>query len=110
MLPVYDSYYTDDEGQTHPVYINGQSGNVGGTRLASQRKGWIWAGVLFAIAVVLFLSGIVSFAAAPLFPPLGVLGTVLVILGLALGVSSVIPAAWPWRWNREQQAPKVIRN
>ena len=109
LLPVYITYYTDDQGQAHPVYINGQSGSVGGTRLASQRKGWMWAGVLLGVGVVLFLSGLVAFAAAPLFPPLGLLGAVLVILGLALGLCSIIPAAWPWKWNREQQASRVVR-
>ena len=110
LLPVYVTHYIDDQGLAHPVYINGQSGRVGGLRLASQRKGWIWAGILLAIAVVLFLAGIISFAAAPLIPPLGILGTILVILGFVLGVCSIIPAAWPWRWNREQQAPRVIRS
>lgn len=109
LLPMYVTYYTDDQGLTHPVYINGQSGSTGGLRLASQRKGWIWAGVLLAIGLVLFLSGMISFAATPLFPPLGVVGTLLIILGLVVGVASLIPAVWPWRWNREQEAPKVIR-
>ncbi|RPI28031.1 MAG: TFIIB-type zinc ribbon-containing protein, partial [Chloroflexota bacterium] len=39
MLPLYVSYYTDDQGQRRLVYINGQSGKVGGLRLASQRNG-----------------------------------------------------------------------
>jgi hypothetical protein len=110
LLPVYITFYSDDQGQSYPVYINGQTGRVGGPRLASQRKGWIWAGVLLAIAVVLFLGGIISFAATPLLPPLAVVGTILVVLGLVLGVSALIPAAWPWRWNREQQAAKVTRS
>jgi hypothetical protein len=109
LLPVYITYYRDDQGQAHPIYINGQSGQIGGLRIASQKKGWIWAGVSFSIAVGLFLAGILSFAATTLFPPLGVLGTILVVLGLAFGAGALIPAVWPWRWNREQQAAKVIR-
>jgi hypothetical protein len=109
LLPTYVTYYTDDQGLAHPVYINGQSGAAGGIRLASQRKGWIWAGVLLLIALVLFLSGILSFVAATLMPPLGVLGTFLIVLGLVVGVAAIIPAIWPWRWNREQQAAKVTR-
>jgi hypothetical protein len=102
LLPVYVTYYTDDQGQAHPVYINGQTGTAGGIRLASQHKGWIWAGVILAIAIVLFVLGLISFAATPLFAPLGVLGGVLVLIGLGMGIFSIVLAVWPWRWNRGQ--------
>jgi hypothetical protein len=38
-LPLFVSYYTADDGQRCPVYINGQTGTISGVRLASQRKG-----------------------------------------------------------------------
>jgi hypothetical protein len=110
LLPVYVTYYTDDQGQAHSVYINGQTGVAGGVRLASQRKGWIWAGVSLAIAIVFFVLGLISFLAVPLFAPLGVLGGLLVLLGLGMGVFAIVPAVWPWRWNRDQITSKVIRS
>ena len=102
LLPVYLTYYTDDQGNTHPVYINGQTGVTGGLRLASQRKGWFWAGVSLASAIFLFLLGIVSFASMPLVAPLALLGGVLGLVGLALGIFSIVVALWPWQWNRKQ--------
>lgn len=102
LLPVYVTYYTDDQGIPHPVYINGQTGVTGGLRLASQRKGWIWAGVSLASAIFFFLLGILSFASTPLFVPLGVLGGVLVFVGLVLGILAIVFAFWPWQWNRKQ--------
>jgi hypothetical protein len=110
LLPVYVTYYTDDQGQAHPVYINGQTGVTGGIRLASQRKGWIWAGVILTIAIVLFLLGLISFAAAPVVAPLGALGGLLVLLGLSMGVLGIVPAVWPWLWNRRQLALKVTHS
>jgi hypothetical protein len=102
LLPVYVTYYADDQGQAHPIYINGQTGVAGGKRLASQRKGWIWAGVSMAIAMVLFLLGLISLASAPVFAPGGVVGGLLVLLGLGMGVFAVVAAVWPWHWNRRQ--------
>ena len=110
LLPVYVTYYTDDQGVPNPIYINGQTGVAGGLRLASQRKGWIWAGVSLAIASVFFVLGLISFVATPLFAPLGALGGLLVLLGLGMGVFAIVPAVWPWRWNRDQITSKVTRS
>jgi hypothetical protein len=110
LLPVYVTYYIDDQGQAHPVYINGQTGVAGGIRLASQRKGWIWAGVSLAIAIVLFMLGLVSFLAVPLFAPLGVLGGLLILLGLATGIFAIVLAVWPWRWNKGQPNSKAAQS
>jgi hypothetical protein len=107
LLPVYASYYSDDDGHLHPIYINGQTGIPGGLRLASQRQGWKWAGILAGIAAVVFILGLLSFALGALVPPIAAIGTLLVVVGFILAVCAVIPAAWPWQWNRKQQPPKV---
>lgn len=44
LLPLYVIWYTDDQGQPHTLYLNGQSGVIGGKRLVSQRKGGQIAG------------------------------------------------------------------
>lgn len=110
LLPMYVSYYKDDDGKPQLVYVNGITGAVGGLRLASQRKGWQWAAILAAIAALLFLLGILSFALAVLLPQLSILGVLLVLLALAGGLLAILPAAWPWQWNRGQQAQKVVRS
>jgi hypothetical protein len=107
LLPVYVTYYTDDEGQAHAVYINGQTGAAGGVRLASQRKGWIWTGISLVIAAVLFLLGLISFVTSPMAAPLGILGVLLVLFGLGMAVFAILPAIWPWRWNRGQLMPQA---
>ncbi len=107
LLPLYVSFYTDDAGQPHPVLVNGQTGAVGGLRLASQRKGWRYAGYAGAAAAGLLLLGLLCFALAVLLPPVGILGILLCIGALAAGLGAIIPAVWPWQWNRRQQQPKI---
>jgi len=106
--PLFASYYRDDEGQMHPIYINGQNGTISGVRMASQRKGWIWAGVLVAIAFGFFLLGLLGFALSPMLPALSVIGVLLEILAFALGAGSLIPVIYPWQWNRRQKERKVV--
>jgi hypothetical protein len=110
LLPMYVSYYTDDAGQARLVYINGQSGAAGGARLASQRKGWRLAGTLAAIAALLLVLGVLGLLATALVPPAGALGILLIFLAFLLGIGAILPAAWPWQWNRGQQEQKVTRS
>ncbi len=55
--------------QPIPVLINGQSEKSLGLLLASQAKGWQWAGITLAVALGLFLIGLIAYgrrdAAAP---------------------------------------------
>ncbi len=107
LLPMFFTFYTDDEGNPHPVFINGQTGKIGGVRLASQKKGWRMAGISLAIGAALLLIGLVCFALSMAVPPLSILGILLVILAFVAGVFAVVPAVWPWQWNRQQQDRKI---
>lgn len=98
LLPVYATYYMDDDHQPHPIWINGQSGKASGVRLASQRKGWQWAGILAVTTVLLFIVGTV----ATLIPSLLPLGIAFYLLAILSTLVTVILAIWPWQWNRAQ--------
>ena len=102
LLPLYVTWYTDDDGKPHTLYLNGQSGTIGGIRLASQKKGWKLAGVILAIAAVIFLAALFFAAIGTLFPPSMILGGVLVVAAMLIACAAIIPAAWPWQWNRSQ--------
>ncbi len=104
LLPLYVTYYKDDAGQAHPIYINGQSGVVSGLRVASTKKGQLWAGIVIALALGLFLFGLlfglVSLAVPLLLPLAG-----LCIFGaFPLGFAALLPALWPGQWNQRQLA------
>ncbi len=102
LLPLFVTWYTDDEGQPRVVYINGQSGIVGGVRLASQKKGWKLAGMILLAAVLALAAAIFFAALGVLFPPSTVLGGFLGIVAMLIACTAIVPAAWPWQWNRSQ--------
>jgi hypothetical protein len=103
LLPVYLTYYTDDAGQPVIVQINGQTGVVGGPRLASQKKGWRTAGLLAALGAFLVILGIALVFTGGVFPLLALLGALVFLGGIVSGLSAVVPAVWPWQWNRKQR-------
>ena len=108
LQPMYVSYYKDDEGQPHLVWINGQSGVIAGKRLASQKAGWKWAGILAGMAIVFFLLSLGSFAAIALLPLLSLAGILFIILAFGSALASIFPVVWPWQWNRQQAEQKIV--
>jgi len=46
---------------------------------------------------------------AAVFPPAGLLGAFLGILGLGVGLGAIIPAVWPGQHNRKQRDLRIIR-
>lgn len=102
LLPLYVTWYTDDDGKPRMVYINGQSGVIGGPRIASQKKGWQMAGVVLTVAAVLFLLTLCLGAIGLAFPPAWALAILLGVVSLLVACGAIIPAAWPAQWNRTQ--------
>jgi len=102
LLPAYCTWYRDDEGKIHVAYINGQNGRISGQRMASQRKGWRYAGILAGAAGAAFLLSLLCFALGAMLPPLAAVGAMLALLAFGLGVAAIVPAVWPWQWNRNQ--------
>ena len=103
LLPMLVSYYTDDDGKAHPVLINGQSGVVGGVRLASQRKGWKWAGITAGFAALILLVSLLFLVVGAVLLPLLAVGVVGVIIAVLLVFAAIVPAVWPWWWNRKTE-------
>lgn len=100
LLPIYTSYYRDDEGEAQAVTIHGRTGHVSGPRRGSmkraQRVSLIMLLAALAIGFLSLLAMILPGLNVALMP-LGILGLVVSIL---LGLSSVIPIASVWRFNR----------
>lgn len=107
LLPMYVTFYRDDAGEPHLVHVNGRTGQVSGTRLASQRKGRQWAGGMAAFAAVVFVLGLVCFALHEILPPLRWAGIAMDVLAYGIALLALVPLAWPWQWNRNQQAHKI---
>jgi hypothetical protein len=107
LLPMYSTHYHDDNGNPQMIFVNGQTGNVGGLRLASQKKGREIAGMLILAAAALFILGLLMTFFAALIIPLSIIGILFIVLSVAAGIFAIVTLAWPWQWNRQQQPPRV---
>lgn len=111
LLPLYTSYYQDDEGVARLVYVQGQTGLVRGQRRASMHKARRWSAILAGVAAVIFVLSmlvvLLADANSGLLPAAG--GGL--VLALLVGVTAVVPLLMAWytnslsmRFDAEQQA------
>jgi len=108
LLPLYTTYYRDDEGQPQIVIVNGQTGKIKGPRLASPERGRKIAGIIAGAAGLLFFLALLSLLLTLVFPPAGIIAALLGILGFGTGIAAIIPAVWPSQWNRKQKGPRIV--
>ncbi len=100
LLPVYTSFYLDDEGAPQAVTVHGTTGRISGARHGSMKRARRVSLVLLLIAVSIgffSLLGIIIPGLNVALMPLGILGLAMAFL---LGLSSVVPIAAVWRFNR----------
>lgn len=102
LMPVYATYYLDDEGAARRVLINGQTGQIYGARRGSMQRAQRVALIIGIIALVLFLISLGLGLAGFLFPPLFVVGILGVVLALLVGIGATVPLLRVWRFNRRQ--------
>jgi DNA-directed RNA polymerase subunit RPC12/RpoP len=100
LLPVVTAYYLDDDDEVHTVWINGQSGEVFGTRRASMQRAWRRTGLIAAVAAVIFVLSLILGGVGLMVPPLIALAAVGGVLALAIGVGAMIPILRAWNFNR----------
>lgn len=104
LTPMWASWYTDDDGVRHVIRVDGVSGEVSGPRLASKRKGRVWAGILFSAAAISAAVGLFIGLIGIVLWPLLVVAAVLLVLALVLACVAIWPAVHPGRWNKGQSA------
>lgn len=107
LIPYYTTYYFDDNGNPVMILINGQTGKIGGLRIVSQKKGWLWAGISAGIAIILFLFALVCFALTSSIPIIAGIGLIFIIISMVFGIFTILPVAYPWYWNRKQIDRKI---
>ncbi len=108
LLPMYTTHYLDDEGQPQIIIVNGRTGSIHGPRLASRKRGLRIAGILAGVAGGILLFALIGLLLAMVFPPTGLIGAFLGVLGLGVGIAAIIPAVWPGQWNRRQREPRIF--
>ncbi len=100
LLPLYTTWYRDDEDQPQMIYLHGQTGKLYGSRRASMKKARKYALIMLALAA---LSGMVAF----FFFLLGIfvaaeilaLATLGFLTAVFFGVLAVVPVGLAWYTN-----------
>jgi hypothetical protein len=102
LLPVYTTYYLDDEHTPRLVLIHGQSGKLNALRRASLKRAQRTAITLLVIAAVLFLLSLAISTASIFLPPALAIGVLGIVAALLVGLGALIPVATVWWFNRSQ--------
>lgn len=101
LMPLYSTFYLDDENRPQAVLIHGVSGKISGSRRASMARAQSTALTLVIIAAALFMFGLLISAAGIIFPPALMLGGLLLVLAVMLALGAVYPIFAVWNFNRE---------
>jgi hypothetical protein len=111
LLPVVTTWYRDDEGTRHRVWVHGVSGRVVGRRMASVRRGVAWGVGLGLLGVgILGIAAVLALAGLPLLAAggLGIGAFALAAIAAVIALLPLVAALWPplsaWRHNRREGA------
>lgn len=101
LLPLYTSYYLDDDNRAHMVLLHGQTGKLHGAKRASMKRARRVAGIIAVVAAVFLLITLallaVSYAVTE--ETLAWAGLVVGILTAGVGGTAVIPLLYAWYIN-----------
>ncbi len=102
LLPMWSSYYLDDENKAQSILVNGQSGQMSGSRRSSTKKAkkvslMILIAALIAFALTVMV-GLISLS----FPDLTVLAGIGLVVSLVIALAAIYPIATVWQVNRER--------
>jgi len=104
LLPIYTSYYLDDENKPQVITINGQSGQIAGARRASMKRASRMALIIITVAVLIFLLSLLLSAASMLLPVLLAFGVLGLVVSLLVGAGAILPFTKVWWFNRNQKS------
>ena len=98
LLPLYTTYYLDDDHQPQILLVNGQTGGLNGRKRASIKRAFRTAGVIATVAVILFLVGAFLFYVGET----GVreMGQTAVSLAFFTVLAALLPIIYVWYFNQ----------
>ena len=105
LMPLYTTYYRDDDGAAQPIFIHGQSGQVSGSRRSSLKRARQAALTILGVGVLIFLLSLLVAAASMVLPMLLAVGVVGLTVSLLVGAAAIIPIVTAWWFNRSQSNP-----
>ena len=102
LLPMWSSFYLDDENKPQSILVNGQSGQMSGSRRASMIKAKKISLTIFIVALVVFaltaVLGLISLAV----PDLMTFAGIGLAIALLIALTALYPIATVWNVNREK--------
>jgi hypothetical protein len=104
LLPVYTSYYLDDDNHPQPVLIHGETGNLTGPRRASMKRARNVTIAIVVVAAIIFFISIIIGLAALIMPALLIVAALGAVLAIITGMLAVAPLVIVWQVNRTQAA------
>jgi len=102
LLPLFTSFYLDDENKPQAILIHGQTGKISGPRYASMKRARRAALIVLGIAIAIFVLSLLSSAAAMFMPALLAIGALGLVIALLVGAGALLPIATVWWFNRNQ--------
>jgi hypothetical protein len=105
LVPVYTTFYRDDENTLQPVYVNGQNGNIFGVKNSSMKAARTWTIAMLVSALIVFTISLLITAGGLALPALFVPGVLGMLFAFILGICSLIPLYLVWHYNRKQGSP-----
>lgn len=102
LLPMYSTFYLDDDRKPQRVFVNGQNSKLYGARCASIKRAQKVSLWILLFAVVLFILSIGLSLASFLLPPLLAIGVLGLAISMVIGLGAIYPIAAVWWFNRQQ--------
>lgn len=100
LLPLYSTYYQDDDGQAQKVMLHSQTGQLNGQKRGSMKRAQRASLNLLVAAGIIFIIGLIMAAIAVILPPLIVLAGSFLFVAILIGIGTVIPIWRVWVYNR----------
>jgi hypothetical protein len=102
LLPVYATYYHDDDGVPQRILLNGETGRLYGVKRGSLARAGRVSLTIGIVALIIFMMSLLMALLSALMPPLLLLGILGALLAVVIGAGAVVPLARVWAFNRRQ--------
>ncbi|MBN1218296.1 MAG: DUF308 domain-containing protein [Anaerolineae bacterium] len=100
LLPIYTTYYLDDNQNPQPILLHGQSGRLSGPRRASMKRAQQTALIIVSVATVVFVISLILGAVALVRPPVLAVAIIALVVALIIGLLAIAPIVIAWQFNR----------
>lgn len=101
LLPIWTSYYLDDENKPQSIMLNGQSGQMSATRRASMKRAKRVSMYILLAAVIIFVLTVVLGLLSLMMEELSGLALIGLIASVLVGLAAIYPVGTAWSINRD---------